>query len=213
MPTTTPQSTALSQAGRRLLEIAADRPGHSLLPFPPEVPVRGAVRQRLLARLLRAGLVEEAAAAEPSSTWRTDETGGGITLRLTAPGLAAIGRAPTTTRREARVRRPIAPSPNARDGVDAGLPTGPEPASSVAGGSDAPSGTETPARRHPGGKLGRVLAALRADAGATLSELVTLTGWQPHTTRAALTRLRQRGYALERAEGNGRVAYRIGGAR
>jgi DNA-binding transcriptional regulator PaaX len=45
-----------------------------------------------------------------------------------------------------------------------------------------------------------------------LPELVSLTGWQPHTTRAALTRLRQRGYALERREGEGRTAYHLCGA-
>ena len=32
--------------------------------------------------------------------------------------------------------------------------------------------------------------------GATLAELVAATGWLPHTTRAALTGLRKRGYAV-----------------
>ena len=49
----------------------------------------------------------------------------------------------------------------------------------------------------PGGKLGKILVAIGAANGATVEELVTLTGWQKHTTRAALTRLRQRGYPLQ----------------
>jgi DNA-binding IclR family transcriptional regulator len=58
-----------------------------------------------------------------------------------------------------------------------------------------------------------VLEAVEAEGGATLAELAGLTGWRPHTTRAALTRLRRRGYALERLDLNGRKAYRLGAAR
>ena len=58
-----------------------------------------------------------------------------------------------------------------------------------------------------------MLDAVGAEGGATLAELAGLTGWLPHTTRAALTRLRQRGYALERLDLNGRKAYRLGAAR
>jgi DNA-binding IclR family transcriptional regulator len=47
------------------------------------------------------------------------------------------------------------------------------------------------------------------EAGATLAELVALTGWQPHTARAALTGLRQRGFAVRLSERGGRKAYRI----
>jgi DNA-binding IclR family transcriptional regulator len=57
------------------------------------------------------------------------------------------------------------------------------------------------------------LEAVEAEGGATLAELAGLTAWRPHTTRAALTRLRQRGYALERLDLNGRMAYRLGAAR
>ena len=54
-----------------------------------------------------------------------------------------------------------------------------------------------PARRVPTSKLGRVLDMLAADAGATIGELTTATGWLEHTTRAALTGLRHRGYDAE----------------
>lgn len=63
----------------------------------------------------------------------------------------------------------------------------------------------------PGGKLGVVLKAIGRKRGATLAELTTVTGWQPHTTRAALTRLRQRGFPAALTEEGGRKAYRLQG--
>jgi hypothetical protein len=41
-----------------------------------------------------------------------------------------------------------------------------------------------------------VLVLLEAPEGVTLARLVAETGWLPHTTRAALTGLRKRGYAV-----------------
>jgi hypothetical protein len=48
-----------------------------------------------------------------------------------------------------------------------------------------------------------VLTAISAGAGATLSEITALSGWLPHTARAAVTGLRQRGFPvqLHRARG------------
>ena len=43
------------------------------------------------------------------------------------------------------------------------------------------------------GKLGAIATAVSTPRGATIGELTETTGWQPHTVRAALTRLRQRG--------------------
>ena len=39
---------------------------------------------------------------------------------------------------------------------------------------------------------------LSAEQGATIEALIAATGWLPHTTRAVLTGLRKRGYAIER---------------
>jgi hypothetical protein len=41
-----------------------------------------------------------------------------------------------------------------------------------------------------------VVELLQRDCGATLEELIAATGWLPHTTRAALTGLRKRGYSV-----------------
>ncbi len=65
------------------------------------------------------------------------------------------------------------------------------------------------APERPGGKLGAVLKAVERKRGATIAELAEVTGWQPHTARAALTRLRQRGFPAVLSEEGGRRAYRL----
>ncbi|WP_169791208.1 DUF3489 domain-containing protein [Rubellimicrobium mesophilum] len=71
--------------------------------------------------------------------------------------------------------------------------------------SDAPE----PATRRPT-KAGHVQRLLARPEGATLADLRAATGWQPHTVRAALTRLRQAGLAIERSRSDaGRTVYRI----
>jgi hypothetical protein len=61
-----------------------------------------------------------------------------------------------------------------------------------------------------GSKQAAVLHLLRREQGATLEDLIGATGWLAHTTRAALTRLRQRGYELTRSKAeDGRTVYRV----
>jgi hypothetical protein len=50
---------------------------------------------------------------------------------------------------------------------------------------------------------------LSGSTGATLAELISLTGWQAHTARSALTGLRRRGFAVQLSEQQGRKAYRL----
>ena len=63
----------------------------------------------------------------------------------------------------------------------------------------------------PGTKRSLILDLLaREEGGASLDELIAATGWLPHTTRAALSRLRSGGQALVKgARPDGRTAYRI----
>jgi hypothetical protein len=50
----------------------------------------------------------------------------------------------------------------------------------------------------PGSKQALVVSMLSKEKGVTLAALVEATGWLPHTTRAAMTDLRKRGFAVER---------------
>ena len=64
-----------------------------------------------------------------------------------------------------------------------------------------------------GTKQARVIALLERDTGATLDELIAATGWLPHTTRAALTGLRQKGFVLYKSKRqDGTTVYRISSA-
>lgn len=68
----------------------------------------------------------------------------------------------------------------------------------------------TPHTPRPGSKQAHIIALLRREEGASLDDLIAATGWLPHTTRAALTGLRQRGYGLVKSAGaDGRTRYRM----
>jgi hypothetical protein len=62
-------------------------------------------------------------------------------------------------------------------------------------------------------KRDRLVRLLKASAGREIATLSRELGWQPHTTRAALARLRQAGYAIENLllQNNGGSRYRITG--
>ena len=78
----------------------------------------------------------------------------------------------------------------------------------------APAPAEQAAPPSPAAKVtkaGQLHALLAAPAGATLSGLCDALGWQSHTVRAALTRLRQAGHSVERSKAeNGQTVYHIG---
>ncbi|HRW15543.1 DUF3489 domain-containing protein [Amaricoccus sp.] len=139
---------------------------------------------------LKGGALDRTVKALLDRGFVTDGTGTGATaqpttggnhLVITPKGLAAIG-------------------PEIRD-------VGP-PAS--VDGPGAGQKTDTAVRPdRPGGKLGILLDAVARPTGATLDELTTATAWLPHTTRAALARLRQRGFDVRLATTEGRKAYRL----
>ena len=58
-------------------------------------------------------------------------------------------------------------------------------------------------------KIAQVIEMLQRPSGATLGELVTTTGWLSHTTRAALTGLRKKGYTLDKRSRDGVTVYAI----
>ncbi len=63
-----------------------------------------------------------------------------------------------------------------------------------------------------GTKQAIVILMLSDEQGATLDALTSVTGWLPHTMRAALTGLRKRGFSVERNSEKGKpTIYRIVG--
>ncbi len=61
----------------------------------------------------------------------------------------------------------------------------------------------------PTRKIDTVIALLRRDEGATLDEMTSATGWQPHSARAVLTGLRKKGHAIEKTKRDDATCYRI----
>lgn len=192
----------LTETQTILLSAAANREGGNVLPPPSSVKARGATLRRSLGSLRRQGLI--AASGDPVSdgeaTPRAEEP---ADLVITASGLAALGLEPS--------------APGGSEPASVGA-TGPEqhsaPAVDAENGQPAPEpvgmGTAeagTPPR--PGGKVGLAHDAIRAPGGATIEELTALLGWLPHTTRAALSRLRARGHAVTLRSREGRKAYHL----
>ena len=215
----------LSAAQLLILTDAARRPNRMALPLPADLRARGAARRALLTSLVEAGLLEERSTEDKILSWRQDGQGGYHALRITGAGLAALGSpigdgrpdCPESVRASDAAKAPApmlghAGTPGAKGvtvrAADARADVDARPELADAGLAAA----VPPATARPHGKLGRVLDATAAEDGATLAELAALTGWQPHTTRAALTGLRRRGFVLVLGLGKGaggRKAYRL----
>jgi predicted ArsR family transcriptional regulator len=58
-------------------------------------------------------------------------------------------------------------------------------------------------------KKDRILSLLKRKSGASIEQIGKETGWQPHTVRAALTRLRQAGFPIERSRDGEVSRYRV----
>jgi Protein of unknown function (DUF3489) len=132
--------------------------------------------------------------------WREDDDGRSISLMITRAGRDAIGvdegREAKQAPRSDRKTGSRSPSHGKGDG------------SKSSGSTPPPLNVTSP---RSGSKQARVIEMLSASRGATLDALVEATGWLPHTTRAALTGLRKRGFSIERSRGAGEASlYRIG---
>lgn len=72
--------------------------------------------------------------------------------------------------------------------------------------------TETPASASPlprQTKQAQVVDLLGRSEGASIADIVAATGWQPHTSRAALTGLRKKGHSIAAEKADGVTRYRI----
>ena len=112
--------------------------------------------------------------------WRTDDASQLIGLRITDAGLAALGLDPNElTDHEATPDNQLAIPPQHQAAPRAGT------------------------------KQYLLLQLLGREQGATINDMMAATGWLPHTTRAALTGLRRRGYHLARTGSGAGSTYRV----
>jgi Protein of unknown function (DUF3489) len=160
--------------------------------------MKGAVVSKASAKLVQLGLAREIRAKTGAPVWRHDEAGRSFALKLTAAGLKVIaaekGSGEAIEPSEASQPRLLSEAKNGTTLDDVGR-------HALAA---APRG---------GSKLALVIELLRRFEGATIVDLTQATGWLAHTTRAAMTGLRKRGYAVVRERiGDGESVYRISGA-
>ena len=175
----------LSDSQAVLLATAAARSDLSVLPPPETLTLKGAALERTLSALIRRGLIAEAAVERRArkSKWAVEESDPRKRQRLviTPAGLDAIGVASS-----GEAASVTATQPGAASVTPAGV-----------------------ALARPGGKLAVLLDAVSRPDGATLADLTAASGWLPHTTRAAITRLRQRGFDVRLATMGTRKAYHL----
>lgn len=113
---------------------------------------------------------------------------------LLRPGEPPITNETTTTRQRRMARQP---SSDATETQDAKAANTALPAIQERSEAKKPNRSEI------------VLALLNREGGATLDELIEVTGWLPHSTRAALTGLKKKGHAIERTKAKGISRYAI----
>ena len=180
-------SVKLTDAQLVMMTAAAQRKDRCLS---APATLKGAALSKVSAKLVKLGLACEIGAKPGAPIWRRDDAGQGCALKLTAAGLKAI-----------------AVDEGSQDGIE------PDEAPQQNG---SPEEGGLPARvagPRNGSKLAQVIELLRCADGATIVDLTQATGWLPHTTRAALTGLRKRGYAVIRERiGAGDSVYRISDA-
>jgi hypothetical protein len=143
--------------------------------------LKGGAAQKVAAKLIAEGLAKEIKAKAGLPIWRRDgDSDQAYSLKLSAAGAKAIAVG------EAQSGKPSPASP-----VQEPLPDSmdsPETSQHTADASKAPP--------REGSKLASVIALLRRSEGATIDVLTKATGWLPHTTRAAITGVRKRGYSV-----------------
>src|SRR5271166_2735473 len=146
-----------------ILSEASQRKDRCLIP--PKT-LKAAAAQKVATKLLKAGLARESKAKTGMESWRRDdETGQAYSLKLTDAGLKAIAA-------DERGSQPI-PS--------TAVPQNTNEDSSKAKTAATVATTATAPRQ--GTKIARVIELLQRDQGAKLEELISATGWLPHTAR------------------------------
>jgi hypothetical protein len=171
---------------------------------------RGALKA-FVTKLLDRGLVNEVAATRGMPAWRQDDDGGSFGLVITRAGLNAIAAEPD----EPAAAEPAAGDVQAKSG--SGVRGRKPRAKPISGAAPAGERRTAPVKHtrkqgefRAGSKQALILSMLQRKTGANLADLVSATGWLPHTTRAALTGLRKRGHVLERSRPEGKLSvYRV----
>src|SRR5215218_6717257 len=153
--------------------------------------VRAASVKAAVIRLTKLGFLKQVRIKRDQPHWSSDE-GRRIGLKITTAGSAAIGVGD-----DGKGEEEPAPEPKRR-------------AKKAAEPGEAQREAAAP---RGGSKRAQIIALMQGVTGATLNDMVEATGWLPHTTRAALTGLRHKGYAIAKSRNaEAKTVYRIDAA-
>jgi hypothetical protein len=135
--------------------------------------LKGSAAKAAVTKLLGLGLLKEVRVKRDQPAWRSDEEEKPLGLKITKAGSAAMA---------------VEDEP-AEEGQ-----------ANEAEGSAKKQGAKSASEPRSGSKQAQIIALMQRKSGATLEDMVAATGWLAHTTRAALTRLRQAGHILDKAK-------------
>ena len=169
MPKTQSSTPNLTDTQLVILNAAAQRADHALLPFPQSLTVKGAALDKVIATLRKRNLIEERRSADGAPEWRRDEDNRAYGLFITTAGLLALGIEETD---EDRTSVAAAAMPRKRKTATA-RPT--PQATSPAASKQRSAPTKS--------KQDLVIQMLRRQSGVTIDDIIAKTGWQPHSVR------------------------------
>jgi hypothetical protein len=185
-------SAKLTENQAALLKSASHREDRCFV-LPPSL--KGGAAQKVAAKLIAEGLAKEIKARAGAPIWRRDgESDQAYSLKLSAAGANAIATGGERSGNLAPAFTAQALLPESMDSSKASHHTA----------------VVEKAPPREGSKLASVIALLRRSEGATILALTEATGWLPHTTRAAITGVRKRGYSVVLHRGaEGASVYRL----
>ena len=196
MTTNSTSTIKLTDTQLVALSAASQRPDRCIVP--PE-HLKGGATTKFAGSLLAKGVTEEIEAAPGMPIVRRDADRA-FALVITVAGFAALG---IVSPAQADAGTASDPSDTHEEGGNStqmgdGTVISKNPATDRS--EEPPAGVPSSAPRERT-KLAQVIALLERSGGASIGELTTATGWLAHTTRAALTGLRKRGYTVELEKG------------
>jgi len=171
------------------------------------INLHAAAAMKVASSLIDRGLVREIRAKADAPIWHENEDGR-FALKITKAGWDAIGVDDEEKDVGSSAATPASKSSKRAAAKPAGKKHG-----ATTPASRTPSAQQrsrvnvesSPGQIRPGSKQAVIIDLMVRPKGATLDELIQATEWLPHTTRAALTGLRKRGYGIERTRGDDKI--------
>lgn len=196
-----PQQSKLTDLQLLILSNASQRDDHAI-ELPPNL--KGGASAKVVKKLTDSELAVEVAANPDMPVWRRDDEGRSFALIITRAAFEALGIEPDAD---------ADAIPAVRSAVgDGGKRRSKGARARPRSKSEAPAQkrTHTEAAPPTGTKQALIVTLLQRQQGATIDDLMAVTQWLPHTTRAALTGLRKKGYGIAKDKGeSGKTIYRI----